>query len=83
MLTPSSRLKQRLFAEREYQAGSWELARRAIVKAEHNDKDPTLRFLLTNKVGTPESLYDFYASAVTMRICGGRSKSVPGGGRKT
>ena len=56
-----SKLKQRLFTETEYQAGSWEKERRVIIKAEHNDKGANRRFLVTNMVGTPEALYDFYA----------------------
>jgi hypothetical protein len=56
-----SRLKQRLFAETEYQAGSWEKARRVIIKAEPNDKGYNRRFLVTNMVGTLEVLSGFYA----------------------
>jgi len=56
-----SRLKQRLFADTEYQAGSWEKERQVIIKAEPNDKGSNRRFLVTNMVGTPEVLYDSYA----------------------
>ena len=56
-----SKLKQRLFTETEYQADSWPHPRRVIIKAEHNDKGINRRFLVTNMVGTPEALYDFYA----------------------
>jgi hypothetical protein len=61
MAYAQSRLKQRLFTETKYQAGSWEKERRVIIKAEHNDKGPNRRFLVTNMIGTPEALYDFYA----------------------
>jgi hypothetical protein len=52
--------KQRLFSETSYQAGSWDRSRRVIIKAEHNPLGPNRRFVVTNMVGIPEALYDFY-----------------------
>ena len=56
-----SQLKQRLFTETSYQAGSWDKSRRVIIKAEHNELGSNRRFVVTNMEGTPHELYDFYA----------------------
>ena len=56
-----TRIKQRLFAETSYQAGSWGKARRVIIKAEYHDRVPNRRFVVTNMKGNPQELYDFYA----------------------
>ncbi|MCD6162844.1 MAG: IS1380 family transposase [candidate division Zixibacteria bacterium] len=53
--------KQRLFDDFDYQANSWDMPLRIIIKAEHNDKGSNHRFVATNMTGTPERLYDFYA----------------------
>jgi hypothetical protein len=53
--------KQRLFGEFDYQAGSWNRARRIIIKAEHNELGSNNRFVVTNMADDPEELYDFYA----------------------
>jgi hypothetical protein len=54
-------IKQRLFTETSYQAGSWGTARRVIIKAEYHGLGPNRRFVVTNMAGTPQELYDFYA----------------------
>jgi hypothetical protein len=41
-----SRLKQRLFAETVYQAGSWEQERRVIIKAAPNGQGSNHRFMV-------------------------------------
>lgn len=56
-----TQVKQRLFTETSYQAGSWTHPRRVIIKTEHNHLGPNRRFVVTNREGTPEQLYDFYA----------------------
>jgi hypothetical protein len=51
--------KQKFFGEVNYQAGSWDKARRVIMKAEHNEKGPNKRFVVTNIDNVlPESLYN-------------------------
>lgn len=50
--------KQRLFGEVEYGARSWGTSRRVIVKAEHNNKGPNARYVVTNLQGDPQELYD-------------------------
>jgi hypothetical protein len=49
---------QRLFAETEYAAGTWDRPRRTIIKAEHNSQGPNPRFLVTSLKGQAENLYD-------------------------
>jgi len=56
-----TQVKQRLFAETSYQAGSWSHPRRVIIKAEHTPLGSNRRFVVTNMEGTPQQLYDFYA----------------------
>ena len=50
--------KQRVFAEVEYAAHTWDRARRVIVKAEHTEKGRNPRFVVTNLDGEPQALYD-------------------------
>jgi hypothetical protein len=54
----SSDAKQRLFADIEYAAYTWDKARRVIVKAERLQEGPNLRFVVTNLDGEPQALYD-------------------------
>jgi len=50
--------KQRLFGEVHYAAQTWDRCRRVIVKAEHLDKGPNQRFVVTSLAGDPQHLYD-------------------------
>lgn len=50
--------KQRLFADIEYAAYTWDKERRVIVKAEHLMQGPNLRFVVSNLEGDPQILYD-------------------------
>jgi hypothetical protein len=50
--------KQRLFADVEYAAFTWDKERRVIVKAERLQQGPNLRFVVTNLDGEPQPLYD-------------------------
>lgn len=50
--------KQRLFGETEYAAGTWDRARRVIMKAERLVAGPNRRFIVTSLAGDPQSLYD-------------------------
>jgi hypothetical protein len=50
--------KQRLFADIEYAAYTWDQQRRVIVKAEHLEQGPNLRFVVSNLDGEPQRLYD-------------------------
>jgi len=52
--------KQRMFAEERYQAGSWEKARRVIMKAEWLKQGPNTRFVVTNLSYRAKRLYEFY-----------------------
>ena len=55
---------QRRFAGFAYQAGSWPVARRVIVKAEANAQGTNRRFVVTNRPGASlclEATYDEYA----------------------
>lgn len=49
---------QRLFGSVGYAAGSWDRARRVIVKAEHNAGGANPRFVVSNVPGDPQELYD-------------------------
>ena len=53
-----TKVKQRLFGEFTYAAETWDRPRRVIVKAEHLDLGPNTRFLVTNRSGQPQPLYD-------------------------
>jgi hypothetical protein len=50
--------KQRLFAECRYAAGTWNRARRVIIKAEHGSRGGNPRYVVTNLSGDPKALYD-------------------------
>jgi len=50
--------KQRLFGEVAYAAGTWDRARRVLVKAEHLAQGPNTRFVVTSIEGDPQDLYD-------------------------
>lgn len=52
--------KVRLFAEGQYQAGSWEHERRVVYKAEALEKGLNLRFVVTTRDDPPEELYAWY-----------------------
>jgi hypothetical protein len=49
---------QRLFGELAYAAGSWDRARRVIVKAEHNSQGDNPRFVVSNLPGNARGLYE-------------------------
>jgi hypothetical protein len=51
-------LKQRLFEEFPYAAGTWDKPRRVIAKAEHSRQGENPRFLVTTLGGEPQTLYD-------------------------
>ena len=51
-------VKQRLFADVQYAAYTWDKRRRVIVKAEHLQQGPNLRFVVSNLEGEPQALYD-------------------------
>ncbi len=50
--------KQRLFCEFQYAAGTWDRPRRIIGKAEHSSRGANPRFIVTNRPGDPQALYD-------------------------
>ncbi len=50
--------KQRLFAEIEYAAETWDRERRVLLEAERVKQGPNLRFVVTNLGGDPQRLYD-------------------------
>jgi hypothetical protein len=50
--------KQRHFYEVSYAAQTWDRMRRVIVKAEHLDKGPNRRFVVTNLEDPPDAIYD-------------------------
>ena len=52
--------KVRLLEETTYQANSWPVARRVIVKAEALVKGPNTRFVVTTRTDTPDALYAWY-----------------------
>jgi len=56
--TDAGCLKQRLFGEFQYAAGTWNRERRVIVKAEYLPAGPNTRFIVTNLPGAPQKLYD-------------------------
>jgi len=51
-------LKQRLFGETSYQAGTWARPRRVIMKAERLTPGPNRRFIVSTLEGEPQTLYD-------------------------
>jgi hypothetical protein len=50
--------KQRLFAEAQYGARTWDSERRVIMKAEHSAMGSNPRYVVTNLDGDPRKLYD-------------------------
>ena len=50
--------KVRLFADLQYQAKSWDRARRVIARIEHTDKGSNPRFVITNLKGQAKRLYE-------------------------
>jgi len=54
----ATRQRQRVFAELEYAAQTWDRVRRVIVKAGHTDKGRNPRFVVTNLDGDGQWLYD-------------------------
>lgn len=52
--------KVRLLGETTYQAGSWPVARRVIIKAETLVKGPNTRFVVTTRTDPPAALYAWY-----------------------
>lgn len=52
--------KVRLWAEGQYQAGSWKQARRVVYKAEALEKGPNTRLVVTTRDDAPEDLYAWY-----------------------
>jgi hypothetical protein len=50
--------KQRQFHAIDYAAGTWDRARKVIVKAERLHDGPNLRFVVTNVEGDAQKLYD-------------------------
>ena len=50
--------KQRLFSEFQYAAKTWKRERAVIIKAEHGSKGSNPRFVVTNIMDDPGSLYD-------------------------
>jgi hypothetical protein len=55
-------IKQRLFSEDLYAAGSWERSRRVVYKAEAMEQGINRRFVVTTRNDAPKDLYEFYAS---------------------
>lgn len=58
--TQAGGAKVRLVDEAAYQAGSWEHPRRVVIKAEMLAPGPNIRFVVTNRTDSPETLYDAY-----------------------
>ncbi len=50
--------KVRLFTDLAYAAGTWDVSRRVIAKAEHTDQGSNPRFVVTNLEGDAQALYD-------------------------
>ena len=55
-------IKQKLFSETQYAAGTWDKERRVIIKAEHLEKGSKPRFVVTSLSGSPEALYQRYCA---------------------
>ena len=49
---------QRIFGTFSYAAGTWDRARRVIVKGEHNAQGSNPRFVVSNEPGDPQELYE-------------------------
>jgi hypothetical protein len=52
--------KVRLLSEGHYQAGSWQIERRVVYKAEVMEEGTNTRFVVTNKPDEPDELYAHY-----------------------
>jgi hypothetical protein len=52
--------KVRLLAEEAYQADSWPVPRRVVIKAEALEKGPNTRFVVTTRTDDPAALYAWY-----------------------
>jgi Transposase DDE domain group 1 len=52
--------KVRLLSEGHYQAGSWQIERRVVYKAEVMEEGTNTRFVVTNKPDEPDELYNHY-----------------------
>jgi hypothetical protein len=52
--------KVRLLSQGHYQAGSWQIERRVVYKAEVMEEGTNTRFVVTNKPDEPDDLYDRY-----------------------
>lgn len=50
--------KRRLFSDVQFVAGSWDHERRVIMKAEYLAKGTNPRFVVTNRSGDAQTLYD-------------------------
>ena len=50
--------KARLFTDLDYAAGTWDVSRRVIAKAEHTAQGTNPRFVVTNLAGDARALYD-------------------------
>jgi hypothetical protein len=50
--------KIRLFTDLDYAAGTWDVSRRVIAKAEHTAQGSNPRFVVTNLAGGAQALYD-------------------------
>lgn len=56
-LYDTTKEKQKLYTEFEYQAGTWHKSRRVIAKVEHNRLGHNLRLVVTNKTQPPQQIY--------------------------
>ena len=52
--------KVRLLGEGRYQAGTWEIDRRVVYKAEWLKKGSNTRFVVTTRADEPSAVYDWY-----------------------
>ena len=51
-------VKQRLFGEFAYAAGTWKVKRRVIARIEHGPKGANPRYIVTNLEGDGQDLYE-------------------------
>jgi len=54
----NTKIKQKLFTEFSYQAGTWRNARRVVAKVEHNQHGGNLRLIVTNMSNYAQELYE-------------------------
>jgi hypothetical protein len=57
--------KVRLVGETRYAANTWMRERRVVYKVEALDQGPNVRFVVTTRVDTPLTLYDWYVQRCT------------------